>query len=125
MGDFVSLVKMDCGRDGRSGNRKKRFFASGFRLNRILRHLNSCITDLRNVLPIQPRNRKLSTILENLRDAKDDLSIEYSRLIEEEMELNEARNGNEVENVNVQPVMVESSTQTYVESSTQTDWKLI
>ena len=117
---------MECDRDERSGNRTKRFFASGFRLNRILRHLNSCITDLRNVLPMQPRNRKLSTILENLRDAKDDLSFEYSRLIEEEMDHKKTRNGNEVdENVNVQPVKVESSTQTYVESSTQTDWKLI
>ena len=121
---------MECGRDERSGNRKKRFFASGFRLNRILRHLNSCITDLRNVLPMQPRNRKISIILENLRDAKDDLSIEYSRLIEEEMELNETRNiaqdsSIEGQNVNDQPAMVESSTQTYVESSTQTDWKLI
>ena len=113
---------MDCERQD-----KKRFFASGFRLNRILRNLNSCLTDLRNVLPMQPRNRKLSIILENLRDARDDITIEYSKLIEDEMEIDE--NGRDAgridENVNVKPVTVNSSVKTAVDASTQTVLKLI
>ena len=60
-------------------NDQRRRFDTGMLLNRTVRNLDSCIQDLQNVLPLQPQNREISIILENLRENKRRLTEEYSR----------------------------------------------
>ena len=63
-------------------NRERCFFASGMKLSRALGNLDSCIRDVQEIGPLQPRNREISAILEDLRQVRSRLSQEYSRLVD-------------------------------------------
>ena len=63
-------------------NRERCFFGTGMKFNRALRNLDSCIRDVQDIGPLQPRNREVSAILEDLREVRTRLSQEYSRLVD-------------------------------------------
>ena len=67
------------------GNRERYFFMTGMKLNRALRNLDSCISDVQDIGPLQPTNREISAILEDLRQVRGRLTMEYSRLVDQNM----------------------------------------
>ena len=67
------------------GNRERCFFMTGMKLNRALRNLDSCISDVQDIGPLQPTNREISAILEDLRQVRGRLTMEYSRLVDQNM----------------------------------------
>lgn len=67
------------------GNRERCFFVTGMKMNRALRNLDSCINEVQDVGPLQPTNREIQQVLEDLRQVRRRLSVEYSRLVDENM----------------------------------------